>query len=115
MIDIAPRFRSRFSKVLRQARPYESTPTHLAAESYTRASASGRPFTAPIAAERIRCFDDEFTRGARARSRNRDFAASKSLATYQDGEIEVQPLTESDVRRVGAICLDVERRFPELA
>lgn len=77
--------------------------------------ATGRPYTAPIDAAPIRCFDDEFARGARARSKNRYFAETRSLATPEDEDAEVPPLADADVRAIEATCADVERRFPELA
>lgn len=87
-------------------------------ESVLRAVLSrcaGRPYTAPIDAAPIRCFDDEFARGSRARSKNRYFGESRSLATPADEPAEVAPLAEEDVHRIDAACAETARAFPELA
>lgn len=70
--------------------------------------ALGRPVTEEFALPPIRCFDDEFARGSRLRSRNRSFREIKSLAmptaTPATETIEQPPFTEQDVAMIETIC-----------
>lgn len=64
----------------------------------------------------ITCFDDEFTRGSRLRSKNRYYRELKSLATpaLAQEPIEMEPFTRGDLAMIETICGEVEMTFPEL-
>lgn len=62
----------------------------------------------------ITCFDDEFTRGSRLRSKNRYYREMKSLATPGTETIELEPLRREDVAMIDSICGGVAGQFPEL-
>jgi hypothetical protein len=64
----------------------------------------------------VTCFDEEFARGSRLRSKNRYYRELKSLATPAPGAetIEIEPLDKADIATIESICGDVALRFPEL-
>jgi hypothetical protein len=69
-----------------------------------------------VASAPITCFDDEFTRGSRLRSKNRYYREMKSLATpaVTQEPIEIEAFSRRDLAVVETICSAVESKFPEL-
>lgn len=62
----------------------------------------------------ITCFDEEFTRGSRLRSKNRYYRELKSLATPATEPVEMEAFAATDLELIESICCDVESKFPEL-
>jgi hypothetical protein len=66
------------------------------------------------AIEPLNCLDDEFRRGARLLSKNRDYRRRGDFTLPDDEAIELPPLTSEEAKSVGEICAPVAARFPDL-
>lgn len=73
----------------------------------------GRGPIAPLAP--VRCFDDEFRRGARLRSKNREYLETNSLEVPDGERIEIEALDAAACEAVEAACAPTRSLFPELA
>lgn len=52
----------------------------------------------------LNCFDDEYTRGAGLRSKNRYFKETGDLSTPGRDEAELPPLRQDEIRTIDTIC-----------
>ncbi len=63
-----------------------------------------REFETPIEFPPLKCFDDEYTRGSRLRSKNKYFKETGTLITPDKEVIEMPSLQESEVAKIREIC-----------
>ena len=52
----------------------------------------------------LSCLDDEYTRGARVRSKNQDYSKTREFSLSTDEPVEIKPFTEEQIAKIKSIC-----------
>jgi len=65
---------------------------------------TGDKISLRVAYPPIRCFDLEYTKGSRLRSKNRYFKESRSLVISEEENIELDSFTDEEISRIERIC-----------
>ncbi|MBD3307299.1 sulfotransferase [candidate division KSB3 bacterium] len=60
------------------------------------------------------CFDDEYLKGARLRSKNRDFKQTGRLNLFREEMIELPPLSRQEIEKIIHICYPTEEVLQEV-
>jgi hypothetical protein len=75
---------------------------------------SDKPITLESTIEPLQCFDMEYQKGSRLRSKNRYWRELKTLDIPDAEPIEIEPLTDDEVQKIDDICNPIAQKFEEL-
>lgn len=89
-----------------------SNPTYWLEQILSLANQTDTRLNAPI--EPLQCLDMEYMQGSRLQSKNRYWQQNKSLQIPSEEPIELQPLSEDEIKKVDDICAPVAAQFEEL-